>query len=96
MNTTLAAAAPDWNILFNGLTHMDNVGFLLFLICIAVTIVSISTFVFLHCKRTQLIKHEERMAMIRAGIHPDYPPGEVPAEDASSARPEPADYSRRA
>ena len=94
MDTPLAAAAPDWNILFNGLTRMDNEGFLFFLVCIAVTLITISAFVFLHCKRTQTIRHEERMAMIRAGIHPDYPPGEVPAEAKPVVLQETAEYCR--
>ena len=94
MHTLLAAAPPDWNILFNGLTRMDNVGFLLFLMCIAVTIITVSVLIFLHCKRNQLIKHEERMAMIRAGIHSDYPPGEVPAEAKSVVPQETSEYSR--
>ena len=29
-------------------------------------------------------QHQERMAMIAAGLHPDYPPGEEPLEDDDS------------
>jgi hypothetical protein len=31
--------------------------------------------------RRQTLRHAERSAMIQAGIHPDYPPNEIPDSD---------------
>jgi hypothetical protein len=40
-------------------------------------------FAYFYYRRERLLRHQERMAMIQAGIHPDYPP-EIPPPAAQT------------
>jgi len=68
--------------------------FVLVVVCATVVLLALVIAKAVKESRERTLWHEERMAMIEAGIHPDYPPDEAPAEDQDDTPRQTADFSQ--
>jgi hypothetical protein len=68
--------------------------FLMAIVCATVVLLALIIAKAAKDSRERTLWHEERMAMIEAGIHPDYPPDEAPAEDQDDTPRQTADFSQ--
>jgi hypothetical protein len=77
-------ADPPQNIV-TALEHFFTQPVGIALILIVAFIVGL--FAYFHHRRERLLRHQERIAMIQAGIHPDYPPEEPPSSSKADGGP---------